>query len=111
MAPPNGTSPPIARSRVDLPAPFGPITVTHDPAGTLRSTPCRIGCPSSATLTASTSTAALTSTASALIAAAGRSSQAPSRTQHHDEEGCPEERGDHADRDLGRRQHGAGGQI
>ena len=29
--PVRGSTPPIARSSVDLPAPFGPITVTHSP--------------------------------------------------------------------------------
>src|SRR5436309_3223570 len=36
MAPATGSRPPTARNRVDLPAPFGPITVTHSPAATSR---------------------------------------------------------------------------
>ena len=38
-----GTSPAIALTKVDLPAPFGPSTTTSSPARTAKSTPRTIG--------------------------------------------------------------------
>ena len=38
-----GTSPAIALTKVDLPAPFGPSTTTNSPARTAKSTPRTIG--------------------------------------------------------------------
>ena len=39
------TSPDIARSMVDLPAPLAPISVTTEPAGTTSEIPCRAAIP------------------------------------------------------------------
>src|SRR3954468_11686343 len=51
-------NPRIARKRVVLPEPLGPINATNSPAGTLMFTPRRTGCPPSVTCTSRTSTAA-----------------------------------------------------
>src|SRR5438874_969729 len=122
--PPAGASPATARTRVVLPAPLGPITETHSPSATSRSTPASRRAPATTTETPlhrsapfigpPPSAAAMNRRAATLV----RSPPARSRcrdpatgAQQQDEERCPEGGGHHADRDLGRGQGLAGDDV
>ncbi len=91
-----GTSPASARSRLVLPAPLGPISASHSPGSTRQADAVdRAGAPERDAHGARPRRAALTAHPAAA-------------TQDDGEERRAEERGDDAERELGRRQHRRG---
>ena len=105
-APGAGSRPPTARSRVDLPAPFGPITVTHSPAATVRSTPAQ----DRRAAQRDVQVPHLDARADAVAVIGSRDTRRAVRSTRT-KNGAAEKRGDHADRHLGRGGGGPGDQV
>src|SRR5487761_2387103 len=112
------TRPEIAFKRVDLPAPFGPITPSHSPASISRSIPSsttrspkRTRTPESSMLIGGATTHFGSRAISRVRLQCVRSSKCSGVFQYDEEERSAESRGNDAERNLRRGEQGTGEQI